>query len=49
VEQIAKAAGHAQRPQIPLDMEEDEADAMIFGSALPEATSRSHSGPAVLE
>lgn len=37
VERIALAAGHNQRPQIPLDMEVADEDAIVFGSALPEA------------
>ncbi len=50
VERIAKAAGHIQRPQIPLDMKDAEADAMVFGSALPEANVEivfraGHAGP----
>lgn len=37
VERIAQAASHVQKPQIPLDMSDEEADTMVFGSALPEA------------
>jgi hypothetical protein len=37
VERIARGAGHNQRPQVPLDMEDADQDAIVLGSAVPEA------------